>query len=40
MRMTSDDADRFLPALRRAADVLSEIEDESRLASYGSRDTA
>lgn len=40
MRMSSSDTDRFLPALRRAADLLSEIEGESRMASYGTKETA
>lgn len=40
IRLTRADADRVLPALHRAADALRRIEDESREASYGSRETA
>lgn len=40
IRMSSDDADRILPSLRRAAEQLSEIEGESRIASYGSKESA
>lgn len=40
IRLTRSDADRVLPALHRAAQALREIEDESRLASYGAKETA
>jgi DNA-binding IclR family transcriptional regulator len=40
MRLSVDDADRVLPALRRAAEALREIEAESREASYGRKATA
>jgi IclR family transcriptional regulator, acetate operon repressor len=36
LRLSPDDADRVLPALRRTAEILRRIEDESREASYGS----
>lgn len=34
-RISSSDVERFVPPLRRAAQALREIEDESRRASYG-----
>ena len=40
LRLSVDDADRVLPALRRAAEALREIEEESREASYGRKATA
>ncbi|MFM9050522.1 MAG: IclR family transcriptional regulator C-terminal domain-containing protein, partial [Actinomycetota bacterium] len=40
VRLSVDDADRVLPALRRAAEALREIEEESREASYGRKASA
>lgn len=40
LRLSLDDADRILPALRRAAESLRDIEVESRTASYGKKATA
>jgi len=40
LRLSTDDADRVLPALRRAAEALQQIESESRTASYGKRASA
>ncbi len=39
-RLSVDDAERVLPALRRAADALCAIESESREASYGRKASA
>lgn len=40
LRLSVDDAERVLPALRRAAEALRNIEEESREASYGRRASA
>ena len=40
VRLSIADADRVLPALRRAAEALREIEEESREASYGRKASA
>lgn len=40
VRLSPDDAARVLPALRRAAETLRDIEQESREASYGRRASA
>lgn len=40
VRLSVEDAERVLPALRRAAESLQHIESESRAASYGKRASA